>query len=199
MALCLQFPYTRGHERSRIYSGNHAQTRQSLTHWCRDKMAAILRTTYSNAFSWAKMYEFWLKSHWTLFLSVQLTIFQHWFRKWLGACQATSHYLNQWWLAYWRIYVSLGLNELKVGPDRVLPMFRGHFSPNNPRNTLIARPLGRVMGVFREFEVWPDLYLQCCWFMCNIVLYCTGIYQESILNGIIQLCLSTSMTARTNQ
>ena len=24
----------------------------------------------------------------------------------------TSHYLNQWWLDYWPIYVSLGLNEL---------------------------------------------------------------------------------------
>ena len=23
-------------------------------------------------------------------------------------------YLNQWWLVYWRIYASLGLNELKV-------------------------------------------------------------------------------------
>ena len=23
-----------------------------------------------------------------------------------------SHYLNQWWLVYWRIYASLGLNEL---------------------------------------------------------------------------------------
>ena len=39
-------------------------------------------------------------------------IFQHWFREWLGAVQATSHYLNQWWLVYWRIYASLGLNEL---------------------------------------------------------------------------------------
>ena len=28
--------------------------------------------------------------------------------------QATSHYLNQWWLNYWRIYASLGLNELKI-------------------------------------------------------------------------------------
>ena len=35
-----------------------------------------------------------------------------WFRKSLGAAQATSHYLNQWWLVYWCIYVSLGLNEL---------------------------------------------------------------------------------------
>ena len=27
--------------------------------------------------------------------------------------QTTSHYLNQWWLNYRRIYASLGLNELK--------------------------------------------------------------------------------------
>ena len=35
--------------------------------------------------------------HWNLFPSAQLTISQHWFRQWLGAEQATSHYLNQWW------------------------------------------------------------------------------------------------------
>ena len=35
------------------------------------------------------------------------TIFQHWFRWWLGTDQATSHYLNQWY-----IYASLGLNEV---------------------------------------------------------------------------------------
>ena len=33
--------------------------------------------------------------------------------QWLGADQATSRYLNQWWLEYRRIYASLGLNELK--------------------------------------------------------------------------------------
>ena len=60
-----------------------------------------------------KMYEFRLRFHWSLFLRVQLTIFQHWFRWWLDADQATSHYLYQWWLGYWRIYASLGLNELK--------------------------------------------------------------------------------------
>ena len=43
---------------------------------------------------------------------VQLTIFMHWFWWWLGAAQATSHYLNQWWLDYRRKYASLGLNEL---------------------------------------------------------------------------------------
>ena len=30
------------------------------------------------------------------------------------AGQATSHYLNQWWLDYWRIYVSLGRNESRA-------------------------------------------------------------------------------------
>ena len=69
-----------------------------LTHWGRDNMAAISQTTLSNAFSWMKMLEFRLKFHWSLFIRVQLTIFQHWFRRWLGAGQATSHYLNQWWI-----------------------------------------------------------------------------------------------------
>ena len=36
--------------------------RESLTHWSRDKMAAISQTTFSNAFSWMKMYEF--RFHW---------------------------------------------------------------------------------------------------------------------------------------
>ena len=40
-----------------------------------------------------KFYEF----HWSLFPRVQLTTFQNWFRWWLGADQATSHYLNQYW------------------------------------------------------------------------------------------------------
>ena len=84
---------------------------QILTHWGRDKMAAISQTILSNAFSWMKMFEFRLKFHWKLFLRVQLTIFQHWLRWWLGAWSAPSHYLNQWWLDYRRI--SLGFNELR--------------------------------------------------------------------------------------
>ena len=39
----------------------------SLTHWGRDKMAAISQTTFSNTFSWMKMYEFRLRFHWSLF------------------------------------------------------------------------------------------------------------------------------------
>ena len=52
----------------------------SLTHWGQDKMDAIFQTTFSNGYSWMKMYEFRFKFHWSLFLRFQLTIFQHWFR-----------------------------------------------------------------------------------------------------------------------
>ena len=51
-----------------------------LTHWGRDEIDAITQTTFSNGFSWMKMFEFRLKFHWSLFPRVQLTIFQHWFR-----------------------------------------------------------------------------------------------------------------------
>ena len=83
-----------------------------LTNWRRDKMATILQTMLLNTFSWMKTLKFWLKFHWILFQTVQLIIFQHWFRWWLGAILATSHYLNQWWLVYRRIYASQGLSEL---------------------------------------------------------------------------------------
>ena len=84
-----------------------------LTHWGWDEIAAILQTTFSNAFSWMKICGFHLWSHWSLFLKFELTIFQHWSRQWLRTDQVTSHCLNQfWWLVYWHIYVSLSLNEL---------------------------------------------------------------------------------------
>ena len=51
-----------------------------LTHWGWDKMDAIFQTTFSNTFSWMKIYEYRLKVHWRLFLGVELTISQHWFR-----------------------------------------------------------------------------------------------------------------------
>ena len=39
-----------------------------LTHWGRDKMAAISQPTFSNLFSWMKMLELRLKFHWSLLL-----------------------------------------------------------------------------------------------------------------------------------
>ena len=45
-----------------------------------NKMAAILQTIFSDAFSWTKSYVFWLKFLWSLFIRVQFTITQYWFR-----------------------------------------------------------------------------------------------------------------------
>ena len=56
------------------------QLESNLTHWGRDKMDVISQTTFSNAFSWMKMFELWLKFHWSLLPKVQLTISQHWCR-----------------------------------------------------------------------------------------------------------------------
>ena len=54
--------------------------RTCVTHWGRDKMNAILQTTFSSALCRTKMFEFRLNFHCSLFLRVQLTIFQHWCR-----------------------------------------------------------------------------------------------------------------------
>ena len=89
-----------------------------LTQWGWDNMATIFRMTFWNRFSLMKIYEFRLKFHWSLFQGIQLTIFQHWFRSWFGADQATNHYLNQWWLVYRCIYASPGLNELNWGDTK---------------------------------------------------------------------------------
>ena len=62
-----------------------------LTHWGQDKMAAILQMI------------FLFKFHYNMFPRVQLTINQHWFRYWIGADQATTHYQNRRWFIvfYW--------------------------------------------------------------------------------------------------
>ena len=89
-------------------SFNELRPRQSGHHFPED----IFKHIFSNE----NVFEFGLNFYWRLFLHVrvQLTIFQHGFRLWLGAVRATRHYLNQWWLVYWRIYASLGLNALNT-------------------------------------------------------------------------------------
>ena len=45
-----------------------------------DKITTITQTTFSDVFSWTKNLVFWLKFLWSLFVRVQLTITQHWFK-----------------------------------------------------------------------------------------------------------------------
>ena len=42
-----------------------------LTHWGQHKMNAILQITISNAFFLIKMYEFWLKLHWSFKIALK--------------------------------------------------------------------------------------------------------------------------------
>ena len=54
--------------------------------------------THRNKFSCKKAVAIWFMCCWNLFLSVQLTISQHWCRWWPCAAQVTSHhYLNHCW------------------------------------------------------------------------------------------------------
>ena len=127
----------------------------ALTHWGRDKMDAIFQTTFSNEFSWMKMYEFRFPFHWSLFLGVQITIFQHWFRYWLGADQAPSHYLNQWWLDYRRIYASLGLNELTTNITKTRNRVKSLTT--DPRKKIKPRSL-QISWVFRQRFLWTTVW-----------------------------------------
>ena len=47
-----------------------------LTHWGRDKLAAILQTTFSSAFPWMKAFEFWIRFHWDMKTSSNGNIFR---------------------------------------------------------------------------------------------------------------------------
>ena len=75
-----------------------------------------------------KMFEFWLRFHWTLLLRVQLTLSHHWFRQWLGAERAASHFN---WTSdgsiQWRIYVSPSLSEL-INPSSKIWWYTIHKS-----------------------------------------------------------------------
>ena len=130
-------------------------------------MAAFSQTMFSNAFSWMKMYEFRLKFHWSLFLRFQLTIFQHWFRYWLGADQATSHYLKRWWLVYWRIYASLGLNALKKLWN------------------LQSHPMYHIFKSWQNESIWNFSFMESHsfisqnWWLSSLCLRCTTEYQYS--------------------
>ena len=101
------------------------------------------------------MYELHSMLHWRLFIKYELTIFQHW-SWWLGADQATRHYLNQLWLVCWRIYASLGLNELTTGivPSQCPP------SSDAERVIHCVKPLASGWSNAIKLLYHDDTYLQ---------------------------------------
>ena len=65
-----------------------------LTYWCRYEIAAISKTTFLECIFSNETVRISLGMSLKFVLRFELTIFQHWFRQWFGAEQATSHYLN---------------------------------------------------------------------------------------------------------
>ena len=83
-----------------------------LSHWGRDNMAVISQTTRSNAFSWAKMLEFRFRFYWSLFLSVQLLYHSIGSDNGLAPKRRQAIIWTNGGFIWWRIYASVGLNEL---------------------------------------------------------------------------------------
>ena len=132
---------------------------QALTHWGRDKTAANLQTTISNALPWMKMYEFRLKFHWNLFLMVQygpinnipsLVQIMPWYTG-----QATSHQLNQRWLVYRRMYASLDLNEL-IFLENWVDKLSAEGSP-----PCVAKACYSNSIIYRKWSCLDDLIWSC--------------------------------------
>ena len=132
----------------------------------------------------------WISIHWSLF---QFTISSIGSDDGLAPVrrQATSHYLNQWWLVYWRIYASLGLNELTYTQ-------RKYHCTNGIRNHAIHRstlvlincslviPQG-VLGIVKNVSdngLMPEGTKNQCLLIINMVLwhwpedYPTGYVQD---------------------
>ena len=107
-------PFTVPH-RYHICTQTSVQLVSILTHWGRDKMAAIFQTTFSNGCSWMKIFEFWIQFDWSLFLRVQLIRTQHWFRISDNGLVLISQQAITWTndgQSWWHIYASLGFYEL---------------------------------------------------------------------------------------
>ena len=78
------------------YQHNVIKTSIELIHRGQDRMAAVLQLHFQMHFlewKWLCCYSNFTE----MFPVVHLSICQHWLRWWLGAAQATSHYLIQWW------------------------------------------------------------------------------------------------------
>ena len=102
MGICLDLPMILGHFQTVI---NTLRSRLNGRHFADD------------IFKWI----FLIENAWiSIIISLKFVLkgpinnIQALVQLWLGADQATNHYLNQWWLNHWRIYESLGLNELII-------------------------------------------------------------------------------------
>ena len=88
----------------------------------------------------------------------------------LGANQATSHYLNLWWL----VYVSIGLNESRVSTIAIISLVDWGLMINSlwPNDSTWQHrcrlPLAQVMACCLTA---PSHYLNQCWLVISEALW----------------------------
>ena len=95
----------------------HVHALKGLIHLDLNTMTAILQTAFSNAFSWIEIVSFWSIFHWILFLTVELILYHHWFRLYIG----TDKTYHQWFrqrLVAWSVQIIIWTNAeiLLIGP-----------------------------------------------------------------------------------
>ena len=106
-----------------------------LTHWGRDKMAAIFQTIFWNAFSCMKSVEFGLTFHWSVLLRIRLMIFQHWFRQWLGTNQVTLSEPMIAYVADTYLRYSASMSSTKIN-KKFQQIVKNTFGPNYESNQI---------------------------------------------------------------
>ena len=85
--------------------------------------------------------------------------------------QATSHYLDQWWLVSWSIHASLGLNELillQSGLPRCIDIVNIDMWYINIKHYFHTIDMFLLVTLDRETIQFVSIYLRWVWFVVDI-------------------------------
>ena len=86
---------------------------------------------------------FWLTFDWSLFLRVKLTIFQHWFRHWLGVEKIFIYRFNIW--------ISLYTSDLFVA---IWPNRQIRYWQNNIKRRAVRRSSEDIVFDETRMSIW---------------------------------------------
>ena len=110
------------------------------------------RRHFQMHFSWMQMFGFRLKCRWGLFLRFKLTIFQHWFSNGLAPTRRQPIVWTNVGIVYWRLYASLGPDELVCMHDDVIKW------KQFPRNWPFVRGIHRSRWIPHTKASDPELW-----------------------------------------
>ena len=138
-----------------------------LTHWGRDKMAAIFQTTYSNAFVRMTMYKFLLIFHWSWAQGSNWQYPRIGSNNGLAPARRRAIIWINVGMFYWRMSASLGLSVLSdsiVTIKRLLSRSRQPFYFYRAHYDVIVMAFGVMMGVDRTVSFVKVLIIE---FVCG--------------------------------